>query len=180
MSRVYASRYQPVLVALHWLVAVMIIALLCVGFLVLADMPNTDPKKLNILVWHMSGGMMVLVLMIVRVIIRARSAKPAPGSAPLDRVAALAHRGLYAIVFLLIASGWLTGWFIQSAFQPHGALPASFAALPTFRVHAVLATLLAVLIVGHIVAAFYHQWVLKDGLFHRMGFGRRTLTPAGD
>ncbi|MBV8659377.1 MAG: cytochrome b/b6 domain-containing protein [Burkholderiales bacterium] len=178
MSRAYASRYQPVLVALHWLVAVMIIGLLCLGFFVLADMPNTDPKKLNILVWHMSGGMFVLVLMIVRVIIRAWSARPAPGAAPLDRVAALVHRGLYAIVFLLIASGWLTGWVIQSAFQPHGSLPASFAALPTFRAHALLATLLALLVIGHTLAAFYHQLVLKDGLFHRMGFGRRILTPA--
>ncbi len=56
MSRALASRYQPVLVALHWLLALMIIGLLCLGFFVLADMPNTDPKKLDILVWHMAGG----------------------------------------------------------------------------------------------------------------------------
>ena len=45
MSRALASRYQPVLVALHWLVALMIIGLLCLGFFVLADMPNSDPRK---------------------------------------------------------------------------------------------------------------------------------------
>ena len=67
MSRSVASRYQPVLVVLHWLVALMIIGLLCLGFFVLANMPNSDPKKLDILVWHMSGGMFVLVLMILRV-----------------------------------------------------------------------------------------------------------------
>ena len=65
MSRVLASRYQPVLVALHWLVALMIIGLLCLGFFVLADMPNSDPKKLDILVWHMAGGMLVLVLIML-------------------------------------------------------------------------------------------------------------------
>ena len=59
MSRAVASRYQPVLVALHWLLALMIIGLLCLGFFVLADMPNTDPKKLDILVWHMAGGMLI-------------------------------------------------------------------------------------------------------------------------
>ena len=69
MSRATASRYQPVLVALHWLLALLIIGLLCLGFFVLANMPNTDPKKLEILVWHMTGGMFVLVLMILRVII---------------------------------------------------------------------------------------------------------------
>ena len=61
MNRALASRYQPVLVALHWLVALMIIGLLCLGFFVLAEMPNTNSRKLDILVWHMSGSMFVLV-----------------------------------------------------------------------------------------------------------------------
>jgi cytochrome b561 len=57
-------------------------------------------------------------------------------------------------------------------------LPDSFAVFPTFRAHAALATLLAILIVVHIAAALYHQFVLKDGLFRRMWFGRRTIVPA--
>ena len=182
MSRALVSRYQPVLVVLHWLLALMIIGLLCLGFFVLADMPNTDPKKLDILVWHMSGGMFVLVLMILRLIIRRWSARPATattGSPLLDRLASIAHRSLYVIVFLMIASGWSTGWLIRSVFQPHGEpLPDTFAVLPTFQVHAVLATLLAILIAAHIAAALYHQFVLKDGLFRRMWFGKRTIVPA--
>lgn len=183
MSRALASRYQPVLVALHWLLALMIIGLLCLGFFVLANMPNTDPKKLDILVWHMSGGMFVLVLMILRFIIRTWSARPAAaatGSPLLDRLAAIAHTSLYVIVLLMIASGWSTGWLISGAFQPNGEpLPSSFAVLPTFQIHAVLAALLAILIAAHIAAALYHQFVLKDGLFRRMWFGQRTIVPAG-
>ncbi len=179
MSRGVASRYQPVLVALHWLLALMIIGLLCLGFFVLADMPNTDPKKLDILVWHMSGGMFVLVLMVLRLIIRRWSARPAmaaTGSPLLDRMASMAHIGFYVIVFLMIATGWITGWFISDVFQPNGgSLPASFSVFPSFRAHAALATLLAVLIAVHIVAALYHQFVLKDGLFRRMWFGKRTI-----
>ena len=182
MSRALASRYQPVLVALHWLLALMIIGLLCLGFFVLANMPNTDPKKLDILVLHMSGGMFVLVLMILRVIIRRWSARPAnatTGSPVLDRLASIAHGGLYVIVFLMIASGWLTGWFISSAFLPHGEpLPDTLAALPSFRAHAALATLLTILIAAHVAAALYHQFVLKDGLFRRVWFGERTIVPA--
>ena len=41
-----------------------------------------------------------------------------------------------------------------------------------------LQTLLAVLIAGHVAAALYHQFALKDGLFRRMWFGERTITPA--
>jgi cytochrome b561 len=182
VNRALASRYQPVLVALHWLLALMIIGLLCLGFFVLADMPNTDPKKLDILVWHMSGGMFVLVLMILRLIIRRWSARPAAattGSPVLDRLASIAHRSLYVIVFLMIASGWTTGWLISGAFQPNGEpLPKTFDVLPSFEVHAVLATLLTILIAAHIAAALYHQFVLKDGLFRRMWFGKRTIVPA--
>ena len=182
MSRAIASRYQPVLVVLHWLVALMIIGLLCLGFFVLANMPNTDPNKLDILVWHMSGGMFVLVLMILRVIIRRWSARPAPattGSPLLDRLASIAHGSLYVIVFLMIASGWATGWFISGVFQGHGeTLPDDFTVLPTFRAHAALAALLTILIAAHIVAALYHQFVLKDGLFRRMWFGQRTIGSA--
>jgi cytochrome b561 len=182
MSGALASRYQPVLVALHWLLALMIIGLLCLGYFVLANMPNSDPKKLDILVWHMAGGMFVLALMILRVIIRIWSARPAPattGSPLLDRLASVAHAGLYAIVFLMIASGWLTGWMISSSFQPHGPpLPQSFTLLPTFQVHAALAALLVILVAGHIAAALYHQFVLKDGLFRRIWFGERVIVPA--
>jgi cytochrome b561 len=182
VSRARASRYQPVLVALHWVLALMIIGLLCLGFFVLADMPNTDPKKLDILVWHMAGGMFVLVLMIVRFIIRMRSARPetaTTGSPLLDRLASIAHYGLYGVVFLMIASGWSTGWLISGVFQRHGeTLPDTFAVFPTFQAHAVLAALLAILIATHIVAALYHQFVLKDGLFRRVWFGQRTIVPA--
>jgi cytochrome b561 len=182
VSLTLASRYQPALVALHWLLALMIIGLLCLGFFVLAQMPNTDPRKLDILVWHMSGGMVVLVLMILRLIIRRWSVRPAAattGSLQLDRLASIAHHSLYVIVFLMIASGWATGWLISGVFLPNGeALPDSFAVLPPFQAHAALAALLAVLIAAHVTAALYHQLVLKDGLFRRMWFGERSIAPA--
>lgn len=184
MSRTRASRYQPVLVALHWLVALMIIGLLCLGFFVLANMPNSDPHKLQILVWHMAGGMFVLVLMILRLIIRARSAHPpaaATGSPLLDRLATATHYGFYVIVFLMIASGWSTGFLIRGVFgRPAKPLPTSFAIFPTFQIHAALATLLALMIAAHIAASLYHQFALRDRIFRRMWFGNRTITPASN
>ncbi|PRC92048.1 cytochrome b [Solimicrobium silvestre] len=180
MSRAIASRYQPVLVALHWLIALMIIGLMCVGFFVLEEMPNIDPKKLDILKLHMAGGMFVFVLMILRVIIRTTSARPAPaesGSPRLNRLASITHLSLYVIVFLMIATGFSTGYVIRGAFQPNGALPDTFSVLPTFQAHAILATLLALLITGHVVAALYHHFVLKNGLFQRMWIGKRTIVP---
>lgn len=184
MSRALATRYQPVLVALHWLIALMILGLLCVGFFILEDMPNTDPKKLDVLKLHMAGGMSVLPLMLLRLIIRVRSARPpvaSTGSPKLDRMAAMGHAGFYVIVFLMIASGFFTGWLISGAFVPNGGetLPASFDVLPSFRLHSLLAALLVTLISVHVVAAFYHQFALRDGLLGRMWFGRRTITREG-
>jgi cytochrome b561 len=37
------SRYHPLLVTLHWLLAALIVATLCIGFFLLAPMPNIDP-----------------------------------------------------------------------------------------------------------------------------------------
>jgi len=37
---------------------------------------------------------------------------------------------------------------------------------------------LAILIVVHVAAALYHQFVLRDGLFRRMCFGKRTIVSA--
>lgn len=184
MSRAVASRYQPVLVALHWLLALMIIGLLCIGFFVLADMPNTDPKKLGILMLHMAGGMSVFALMILRLIIRIASTRPntATGVPRLDRLALIAHYCLYLLVFLMIASGYSTGIIAglnRIVFAHSGEpLPGDFDVFPTFQAHSFLAVLLAILIAVHIAAAFYHQFMLKDGLFRRMWFGKRTITPS--
>jgi cytochrome b561 len=70
------SRYHPLLVALHWLLALIIIAALALGALVMAKMPNTNPMKLEALRSHMTGGFVILLLMSLRLITRIRSRKP--------------------------------------------------------------------------------------------------------
>ena len=52
------SRYHPLLVSLHWVLAVLIITALAMGFFVLAAMPNVDPQKIGVLRVHMAGGML--------------------------------------------------------------------------------------------------------------------------
>jgi cytochrome b561 len=46
------TRYHPLLVALHWLLAFLIIAALFAGFFLLARMPNSDPQKIRVLLVH--------------------------------------------------------------------------------------------------------------------------------
>ncbi len=47
------SRYHPLLVAPHWVVAVLIFVTLSIGFFVLASTPNADPQKIGVLRVHM-------------------------------------------------------------------------------------------------------------------------------
>jgi cytochrome b561 len=178
------SRYHPALVVLHWVLAFLIIAALALGALVMVKIPNTDPMKLEALRSHMSGGMLILTLMLIRLVIRSRSAHPAPASAGhplLDRIAWVSHRAFYVTVIAMAGSGIImalqTGTF-DAVFFGHGAVPADFWAFPIRRVHYALSRILMTLIALHVVAALFHVFVLRDGLLGRMFFGRRSIDTA--
>jgi cytochrome b561 len=47
-------------------------------------------------------------------------------------------------------------------------LPPSFEIYPSFVIHGYIATILAGFIGWHVLAALYHQFVMKDRLFRRM------------
>jgi hypothetical protein len=49
------SRYHPLLAALHWLLALLLIAALALGALVLVNIPNSSPMKIEALRSHMEG-----------------------------------------------------------------------------------------------------------------------------
>ena len=175
------SRYHPLLVVLHWFLALFIIAALALGALVLAKMPNGNPMKIEALRSHMSGGMLILALMLVRLFVRFRSAHPAPASAghpSLDRLAWLSHRLFYVTVIAMASSGIimaLQSGLFDIVFLGHGRLPPDLWAFPIRSVHCVLSRVLMALIALHVIAAFYHALVLRDGLLGRMSFGRRTI-----
>lgn len=180
MKTALVSRYHPLLVTLHWLLAVLIVAMLCVGFFLAAGMSNNDPQKIGVLLLHMAGGMLILALMALRLIVRLRTSRPpnaTTGYPRLDRLAPITHYGFYVLVLLMVATGYATAILARlnrSVFQGSGdPLPPDFAVYPTFVVHATLAALLAGFVILHVLAALFHQFVLKDGLLRRMLFGQR-------
>lgn len=181
MSSQTMSRYHPALVFLHWLLAILLIAGLIVGNFILDPIPESDPAKLDALRPHMIVGLVILALMVIRLIFRLRTSHPPEadiGVPALNKLARLAHWALYIAVFGLIGSG--IGMSIQAGLPPivfggsGDPLPASFDDLAPRAAHGVFATLLALLIAGHVAAALYHQFVRKDGLLARMWFGDRT------
>jgi cytochrome b561 len=174
------SRYHPVLVALHWLVAAFIVGALVLGMFVMKTIPNSSPQKIEALRAHMIGGAAILALMITRFVIRLLSARPEPatiGSPVLDRIARISHIAFYGLVGGMVATGLATAVLAglpDIVFGGSGAaLPESFAVFPTRVIHGVLAKLLATLIFIHASAALYHHFIRRDRLLARMWFGRR-------
>jgi cytochrome b561 len=176
------TRYHPLLVVMHWLMAVLLTIALAGGALVLVKIPNADPMKVEGLGQHLAGGILLVVLMLVRLVVRVRTAHPARasgGSSALDRVAWFSHRMLYVLVFCQAGSGLtlaLQAGLPDVLFGGHGALPADFWVFPLRSVHYVISRLLMALIALHILGALYHTFVLRDRLLGRMWFGKRALT----
>jgi cytochrome b561 len=174
-----ASRYHPVLVTLHWIIAALLIADLTIGTVILTHIPNASPQKIEGLRAHMTGGLIILTLLTMRLAVRMMSTRPPraqAGNALLDGIARVSHTLLYVVAFAMPLSGLIMG--LQAnlpavVFFADGTLPADFWGYPLRYAHLFFARLLMALIALHIVGALYHVIIRRDGLFARMSYGRR-------
>jgi cytochrome b561 len=174
------ARYHPLLVALHWVLALLIPAALALGALVMVKIPNSDPMKIEALRSHTIGGGLILTLVLIRLLVRARTTHPAAastGTAALDRLAWASHRMLYGAVLFMAGSGLVMA--LQTGLPAivlggAGSLPADFWVYPARAVHYVASRVLMGLIALHVAGALYHTLILRDGLLRRMFFGRRV------
>jgi len=173
MSDSKPARYHPLVVTLHWLIALLVFAALTAGFFV-KGLPN-EPAKWAPLGIHMRIGQIILFLMIVRLITRFATKRPAPadtGNKLLNMAAGLVHALLYVGVIAMAVAGM--GTAAQAGLnQPDASLPEDFFAFPARYGHGYLAIFLLVLIAGHVVAWAFHQFIKKDNLFSRTWFGKR-------
>lgn len=174
-----SGRYHPLLVGLHWLLAFMIVFSLGMGMFSLKEIANSSPDKIFALRGHMIAGVLVLVLMLVRLVVRFAAARPEPattGNSLLDKIAVLTHYGLYVLVFLMAGSGMAMAFQAGLPAIVFGGsatpLPESFAVYGPRQVHGVIAGLVLALVTLHVLAALYHQFVRRDKLLSRMWFGR--------
>jgi cytochrome b561 len=171
------QRYSLPAIALHWLIAVLIIAAFALG-LVMTDIPGLTPTKVRYFSWHKWMGVTVLGLAALRLLWRLRHRPPAlPGSTPAwqQRAAHGLHWLLYLLIFAVPVSGYA---FTLAAGVPVVylgviPLPVLFDADPALKpvlrsVHYWLDMTLAAVVLLHIAAAFKHQLIDRDGLMARM------------
>lgn len=173
------KRYHSALIFLHWLLAIAIFLSLFFGGVVLGGMENTDTHKPDVLRAHVLIGILILLFTIVRLAVRATSAKPAPlvtGKPLMDKLAVGIHHLLYTLTVLVVLAGLALAFstdLFRVLFEHAGSLPKDFDDYAAHGVHAALAYSLLGVIALHVAGALQHQLILKDGILSRITFGGR-------
>ena len=169
------THFAPLARLLHWLMAMMIIAMLFIGAGMAASVSERHEWLLNL---HKPLGIAILLLVVVRLIVRFSTRQPPlPADlAPVQVLAAkLSHVLLYALMFILPVVGWAMisaagdPVMLSSSLQLPSILPAnptSFAFLR--KAHTYLAYLLFFTVLLHLAAALFHGWIRRDGVLHSM------------
>ena len=167
------TRYGSVAIAIHWVSAAAIIALLASGTIMSGAVGEA---KRSILPIHATIGTLVLLLTLLRIVWWVwgdKRPQPAPNQPRLQQLAArIVHGLLYAGIIILGLSGIAT--LALSGAVPallSGAPVPDFAGLLPRTTHGIVSKLLLVLLAGHIGAALYHQFIRHDRLLGRMGIG---------
>lgn len=177
-------RYTRLAIALHWLLALVILVMFAVG-LYMADLPFS-PLRLKLYNWHKWAGVTFLALTVLRLLWRVTHRPPALPPAITQAMPGWQTRAYHAthyFLYLLFFAVPLIGWAYSSAagfpIVWFGQIP-----LPDLLsknkeladmikpLHELSAYALVGLAGLHLAAALKHHWVDRDGLLSRMLPGR--------
>ena len=177
-------RYTAVAIALHWLLALVILGIFVMG-VYMADLPFS-PSRLKLFNWHKWAGISMLLLSVLRLVWRATHRPPELPVAVTRTMPTWQTRAYHAthhLMYVLFFAVPLIGWAYSSAagfpIVLFGQIP-----LPDFvgadkalaesikPLHELFAWGLVGLAALHVAAALKHQWIDRDGLLLRMMPGR--------
>lgn len=171
------ARYTSVAVALHWLIALLVVVQLTLGW----TMIEIPVKPVGVRAYwfnlHKSIGVTIALLALVRLGWRWRHpAPPLPATVPLwqRRAAAASHALLYVCLIGMPLIGFLGSTFSGYPIKYFGITLPQWGhksdELKSFfsAVHLGLAWVFMTLITLHVSAAIKHLLVDRDGVFWRM------------
>ena len=174
-----SNHFAPLARLLHWLMALMILAMLFIGAGMVASVSERHEWLLHL---HKPLGIAILLLVVVRLLVRFSTRQPPlPSDLPGWQVLAakLSHVLLYALMLVLPLLGWA---MISAAGDPvmlssSLQLPALVSANATTfaflrKAHGYLAYLLFLTVLLHLAAALFHGWIRRDGVLESMMRGR--------
>jgi cytochrome b561 len=172
------ERFSHLTLALHWLLAAGIVAMLAIGF-TMDDLPDGPAKTARVRL-HVSIGLLVLGFGLLRLWWRLLNGLPRPAGdhRPWERALARATHWLLLAapiympatgILLALSKGYAIGLFglefVAAAHAPGRGSPVQ-------GLHALGGTLVALLVLLHVAGAVKHAAVDRDATLGRM-LGRR-------
>jgi cytochrome b561 len=175
------ARYHSLAIILHWLMALAIILMLTSGIM-MTYIQLESQLQFRLYQWHKSMGVLLLLAVLVRVIVRLITHPPSLPSqfSKVDvMLAKIGHLCLYITMILMVVSGWIMvsassyglPTIVFGMFEwPH------FPLIPTTQatqmlsknIHFFTAITLLLLLFAHIGAVIKHKITDNENLLHRM------------
>lgn len=173
------EHFAPLARWLHWIMAVLLLAMLFIGAGMVASVSERHAWLLNV---HKPLGIALLALAVVRLCVRFSTRQP-PLPAGLPAAQAFAAKASHWLLYGLMLALPLLGWAMISAagdpvrlasgVQLPPLLAANAAAFAMLRkAHGYLAYLLFLTVLVHLAAALYHGLIRRDGVLRSMAKGR--------
>lgn len=167
------ERYGSVGISIHWMSAILILALVGSGFRA-AQMADSAMKA-DMLRFHIPVAIVVVALTAARILWWSffdQKPEPVPGMPRWqDRLARAVHIAFYIVILGMTASGIYMIALSDAGpiiFGDMASKLPDFSAYPPRTAHGVGGWLLVALFVAHAGAAVHHQFVRRDGLLRRM------------
>ena len=170
-------------VALHWLMALLVISAFVIGLFSLNSISDPDQKKVPLQV-HLMIGITILLLVIGRYILRVAVYKkpilwntkgnPAQSRFILEALDKYVHPLLYLATFIMAALGVAISLPAKLGsilfLGEQGSIPTDFSIFPARAWHGAFSTVLLLFVFQHILVAVFHTFIKRDGFIKRMWF----------
>ncbi|MDA1117567.1 MAG: cytochrome b [Proteobacteria bacterium] len=171
------DRYTNVAIALHWILALGILAQIGLGYF-LDNVPRGSPERSAWVNFHKSIGITLAALIILRLAWRlTHMPPPLPVAMPAWEL--VAARANHALLYVCMVGMPLTG-YVATNFSKFGIKYFGLVTLPPWGIddkqiyaafngaHKILALVFVALILLHVAAALKHALWERDGLLRRM------------
>lgn len=183
-ARTPRDRYSAVAIALHWVIAAAILAMLAMG-LIMAHGGLAPADKFKIYQLHKSVGLTILALVVVRLLWRLTH-RPPPLPADMPAWEQHAAEGTHGVLYLFMLGLPLAGWALVSVAPlnlptlwfglfrvPDLSFLTALASKPVLApiftaIHRYGAYVLIAILALHVGAALRHYLVVHDFVLQRM------------
>jgi len=169
------EKYGKVAIVIHWIMALMIIALVFIGFS-LGDIEK--PLKFTIIGLHKATGTLVLILGLFRWYWMISNDSPAPAKGMSKADIGISHATKWILMLALIGmpmSGIIMSMFAGHAINMYGLFeitPMLEKNIPNAKffgsLHEIGAYVISIIIGLHVLAALKHHFINKDNVLSRM------------